>query len=103
MRRRWPIIGTALVQCLLFAGPVNNTVLFIYLFAIHSTCTYEYIRVHKQIVQYGKLSENRQYIIYLYKLRNHRYKIEIMLKSNTINKKSVLVVATFQTSTFHHL
>ena len=28
--------------------------LFIYLFAIHITCTYEYIRVHKQIVQYGR-------------------------------------------------
>ena len=38
-----------------------NVLLFIYLFAIHSTCTYQYIRVHKQIVQYSRLSENRQY------------------------------------------
>ena len=38
-----------------------TVILFIYLFAIHSTCTYEYIRFHKQIVQYGRLSENRQY------------------------------------------
>ena len=39
----------------------TSTKTFIYLFVIHSTCTYEYIRVHKQIVQYGRLSDNRQY------------------------------------------
>ena len=66
----------------------------IYLFAIHSTCTYEYFTVHKKIVQYGRLAQNRRY-----KLRNHRHNIEIMLKSTKINNNNLLTWSTTITHT----
>ena len=59
---------------------------------------YEYIRVHKQIVQYGRLAENRQYTYT--SSEAIVIKIETMLKSNKINNNNVLKL--WNTS-LHHI